>query len=54
MRWKVEYDNDTGPNDEGFCEWWIVTNGDLSFKCSDDISANWLRDVLNAYQPVEP
>lgn len=29
--WKIEYDNDTGSNDEGFWEWWSVTNGEHSY-----------------------
>lgn len=45
--WKVEYDNDTGPNDEGFSEWWTVTNGDKSFKSSSEPDAHWLCHLLN-------
>ena len=26
--WRVEYDNDTGPDDEGFDEWWTVYDGE--------------------------
>lgn len=29
--WRVEYDNDTGPEDDSFIEWWIVTNGEERF-----------------------
>lgn len=46
-RWKIEYDNDTGPSDEGFWEWWTVTDGDKSFKCDDEADAKWLCDLLN-------
>ena len=47
MAWKIEYDNDVGPNDEGFWEWWMVTNGVRGFKCGDKEDAEWLCSVLN-------
>lgn len=31
-KWRMEYDNDTGPTDGGFCEWWDVTDGDKVFR----------------------
>jgi hypothetical protein len=47
-QWKIEYDNETGPNDDGFLEWWIVTNGkDKLFKCYNKVNAKWLCDTLN-------
>lgn len=45
--WKVEYENDTGYNDEGFWEWWEVTNGETSFRCKEEEDANWLAEQLN-------
>jgi len=48
-RWIIEYDNDTGPDDDGFAEWWIVTDGEKDFKCRKESDAEWLCDVLNAY-----
>lgn len=51
MKWKIEYGNDTGSNDEGIWEWWTVTDGDKSFKCDDEADAKWLCDTLNASTP---
>jgi len=49
---RVEYDNDTGPNDEGFFEYWSVTNDELSFRVdSSQQDADWLAGVLNAQAP---
>ena len=47
MKWNVYYDNDTGPNDEGFLEWWTVTDGDRSFKAGTKKDAEWLCHSLN-------
>ena len=47
--WTIEYDNDTVPMDEGFYEWWTVTNGTKSFKCGSEFDAEWLCDILNEY-----
>ena len=43
----VEYNNDCGMADDGFWEWWIVTNGELVFRCDEEGAANWLCHVLN-------
>lgn len=40
MKWRIEYDNDTGPSDEGFWEWWTVTDGTRSFKCDTEVTPN--------------
>lgn len=45
--WRIDYDNDTGPIDEGYHEWWNVTNDEMSFKCDKQEHANWLCKVLN-------
>ena len=47
-KWTIEYDNDTGPDDGGFWQWWTVTNGEKSFKSDDEDDAKWLAGVLNA------
>jgi hypothetical protein len=47
MKWRVEYENDVGPSDEGFWQWWTVTNDDKSFECKNQTDAQWLCDVLN-------
>ena len=31
-RWKYEYDNDTGPNDEGFWEWYDIIADEGSYR----------------------
>lgn len=49
--WKVEYSNDVGPNDEGFWEWWEVTNGQVTFKADAEKDAEWLCAVLNGDTP---
>jgi hypothetical protein len=51
MRWKIEHKNDTVPNDEGFYEWWEITDGQQYFKAYDAASAKWLRDILNVITP---
>ena len=48
--WKIEYDNDTGWDDEGFSEWWTVTDGVHSFRCDSNQDAVWLCDRLNVKQ----
>jgi hypothetical protein len=45
--WKIEYDNDTGHSDEWFWEWWDVTDGTKSFRCSSQEEADWLCNHLN-------
>lgn len=51
--WKIEYDNDTGPLDEGYYEWWIVTNEKMSYKCNSKNEATWLCALLNANESSE-
>lgn len=54
-KWKIEYDNDTGSGDEGFWEWWTVSDGTRSFKCNSEDDAEWLAETLNAMKPnAEP
>ena len=51
VNFRVEYNNDTGPNDEGFFEYWLVTNDELSFRVdSSQQDADWLAGVLNTQQ----
>jgi hypothetical protein len=47
MKWTIEYDNDTGPGDEGFWEWWTVSDVARSFKCDSEEDAKWLCELLN-------
>lgn len=47
--WTVVYDNDTGPMDEGFWQWWTVTDGNRYFRSeSGREDAEWLCDLLNS------
>ena len=48
--WWVDYQNDTGPNDGGFYEWWEVTDGARTFKCDSEEDARCLAVVLNAFE----
>ena len=54
--WKIEYDNDTGPRDDSFKEWWTVIRAEndfmdeKSFQCSSLEDAEWLCEVLNLYR----
>lgn len=47
MRWRVEYNNDTGLDDESFDEWWEVTDGTTIFKANQQEHAHWLCARLN-------
>jgi hypothetical protein len=48
QKWRVDYGNDVGPDDEGFWEWWIVTDGEKEFNCDDQSDAEWLQKQLNS------
>lgn len=47
MKYEVEYDNDTGPDDEGFYEFWKISNGESTFTAYSEGDANWLCELLN-------
>ena len=53
LKWEIEYENDTGPEDSGFWEWWVVTDGMRSFKCYSEASAKWLCELLDANTHAE-
>lgn len=53
MRWTIESDNDTGPGDEGFWEWWNVSDGTKSFRADTEAEAKWLCDQLNAQETTD-
>ncbi len=44
--WHINYDNDTGPDDEAFREWWEVTNGEMTFTTRSQEDAEWLLATL--------
>jgi hypothetical protein len=46
-KWEIEYDN---WGEDGFSEWWHVTDGEKSFKCDDEKDAKWLQYILNAHE----
>ena len=50
-KWHIKYNNDTGPRDDYFYEWWDVLDTDEEigkcFKCDVEEDANWLCDILN-------
>lgn len=47
--WKIEYENETGSMDEGFWEYWNVTDGDRCFQCFSEEDAQFLCDLLNTH-----
>lgn len=50
MRYVVEYQNDTGPHDDGFWEWYEVTDTETRIvmcKCSNAENAQKICDLLN-------
>lgn len=46
MNWRIEYDNETGPDDGGYWETWTVTNGDMRLSTDREEDAEWLLSVL--------
>jgi len=53
MKWSVQYDNDVGPDDDGFWEWWNVSDGHKSFRSKNREDAKWLCNILNALPDTE-
>lgn len=45
--WQIIYNNDSGPDDDGFWEWWDVTDGNRSFRCDSEEDAKWLVENLS-------
>lgn len=52
-KWSVKYDNDVGPGDEGFWEWWDVTDGTVTFRADSEDAATWLCDLLNKNEAAQ-
>lgn len=46
--WTIQYDNDTGPDDDSFWEWWTVSDGVKNFKCDNEQDAKWLLALLES------
>lgn len=51
-RWTIEYDNDTGPGDGAFVEWWDVTDGQVSFRATNEAEGEDLRRKLEAFDAL--
>jgi hypothetical protein len=45
--WTINYNNDVSADDEGFCEWWEITDGEKTFKSDDEKDADFLCNLLN-------
>ena len=45
-KWTKEYDNDTGPCDDYFKEWWNVTDGNRTYRCNNSDDADFLIAAL--------
>ena len=46
-KWEIEYDN---WGEDGYSEWWHVTDGEKSFKSYEEEDAKWLCEILNAHE----
>ena len=53
MKWIIEYDNETGCGDDGFSEYWYVTDGEKSFRSWKESEAVWLCETLNEHNQQE-
>lgn len=56
MPWILESDNDTGPNDGYFREFWTISkthpDGSITlFKANTEGEAKWLYELLNKHAP---
>ena len=45
--WTIEHENEVGPDDEWYRDWWKVTDGVTTFEARTEGDAQWLRDTLN-------
>lgn len=54
-KYTIEYDNDTGPDDDGFWEWWsVLESGREIAKCDHEEDAERIVAALIAFgQPAE-
>lgn len=56
MRYEIKYDNDTGPRDESFYEWWGVIDTQYNreiCRCDREMDAIEIAMMLNAKHEVE-
>lgn len=47
MKWTIESESDTGPDDDYYVTWWNVTDGTKTFRSGLEKDVEWLRDLLN-------
>lgn len=47
MNWKIEYENDTGLNDDNYSQWYNITNGIKTYISYNEKNAEWLCKTLN-------
>ena len=47
--WRISYDNAVDGNDDGFEEWWSVTDDETLFRCFSEKDAEWLLAAIRAY-----
>lgn len=53
IQWTIEYDNDTGPGDDAFNEWWNVTDGRWrTFRCNSEDDAAFLIRAVNSHEAL--
>ena len=45
-KWTKQYNNDVGPNDDSFEEWFEVTDGMRIFRCEESEDADFLLSAL--------
>jgi hypothetical protein len=51
-KWTKQYNNDTGPDDDYFEEWFEITDGKRIFRCEEREDADFLLSILS--QQAEP
>lgn len=52
-KWTIEYHACDG-NDPDSEEYWVVTDGNVNFRCEELDAAEWLEELLNTvkFEPV--
>ena len=51
--WRKDWNNDVGPDDDYYIEWFEVRNGDRRYKCDEEEDADYLVSLLNGREWVE-
>lgn len=50
--WKITWDNDTGPNDDCYAEWFTVSNGIVEYECDTQEDAEELVKTLTEHSQL--